>query len=267
MTILVALVADLHVGSTIGLLTGPVKLDDGGTYQPTREQGWIAECWADFWQWVDDERRAIPGARIVSVVDGDCVDANKHSKFQLFTPNPDTILEAGIAALEKPRIVSEVVHIIRGTEAHSGGSAHLEVRLAKDIGSPPAWWRLRMDLEGERFDVTHHPGTNSRIAELQGAAADREAFRVWTAYQRMHLPPPHMVARAHVHHWAPPGRFEETECLYLPPWQLCDAYATRQGFGTYIEPVGGVLCWCEAGHLRWKDRRYAPEIGKVWTLS
>lgn len=89
---------------------------------------------------------------------------------------------------------------------------------------------------------------------------------MWTAYHMMHRPPPHLVARGHVHHWAPPGRFEETECIYLPPWKLCDAYAYRLSFGIRVEPVGGVLCWCENGVLRWKERRYAPKVSPVWTM-
>lgn len=162
--ILTAIVSDLHVGSTVGLLTGPVELDDGGTYHPTREQDWLAECWSDFWDWVDTEKRAA-NARLVTVVNGDVGDMNSHSAFQLFSVNPAIILDAAAAALEEPCVVSDVVHIVRGTEAHSGGSAWLECKLAQEIGAPPAWWHLEMELEGVRFDCAHHPSTNSRIYE------------------------------------------------------------------------------------------------------
>lgn len=264
--IIVALVADTHIGSTVGLATGPVRLDDGGLYQPTPAQGWLRDRWGQFWQEVDDERRA-RDARVVSCLVGDVVDVNTHTAFQLISENPADVLAAAEQALAEPLLVSDALHILRGTEAHSGGSSHMEELLARRVGLAGSRYHLRMELEGVRFDVCHHPQTSSGIAAYQQSAMSRQAWRTWVDYHRLGEPPPHVVARAHAHYYAPPGGFEETLAFSLPPWQLSTSYGFRRGAGAWIEPVGGLLVYCDAGRMTWRDVRYRPERGEAWTLT
>jgi hypothetical protein len=271
--ILAVFASDTHIGSAVGLLTRAVPMDDGGTRTPSPAQDWLAECWASLWQTVDDERRK-HGARVVSCLVGDVVDINSKTAFQLISENPDTILDAAEAALEDVRLVSDAIHICRGTEVHTGGSGWMEERLARAVlgkpepgEGPRSRYHLRMDLDGVRFDVCHHPVTYSGIPWYQQAALNRQAARVWTDYHRMGEKPPDCVIRAHAHFCpSEPGAFDETLCWFLPPWQLTTNYGFRRGAGSWIEPPGALLVYCEEGRYTWRMLRYKPAIAPAWRL-
>lgn len=269
--ILCALVSDLHANSTVGLCPARVVKDDGGIYLPSREQGWIAECWSDFWQQVDNRKRET-GAQVVTVVAGDGPDVNQHAKTQLIEPeNAAIVADITVDVMTEPRIVSDWLIWLRGTEAHGGGAGQLEelvAKLMKANGPRPdrfSWWQWQAELEEVKLDAAHHPQTNSGLPYGQGAACNRQAFRVWTDYHRMGLEPPQIVLRGHVH-WYDEGHFEETRCWYLPPWQLSTAYGYRRGQGARIEPVGGLLFELEKGEYKCRVIRYPPPRGRVWTL-
>ena len=67
MRYVLAVVSDLHCGSTLGLCgPEPVELDDGGLYTPSAIQRWLWERWADYWRRVEVARQG-----------ADCVGPNE----------------------------------------------------------------------------------------------------------------------------------------------------------------------------------------------
>jgi hypothetical protein len=267
---ILALVSDLHVNSTVGLCPPRVVRDDGGTYTPSPAQRWLARCWSSFWDEVERDAQRL-AAPVITVVAGDALDINQHSKTQLIeADNPAIILDAAEAVLERARKLSAHLHMVRGTEAHAGGAGALEEALAQRLGAVEtpggrrSWWHLRMNIDGVALDISHHPQTASWISVYQNSAADRQAWRTWIDYHRMNERPPALVVRGHVHYHAH-GRFEETECVYLPPWQLSTAFGYRRGAAAWVEPVGGIIALCDSGTLTWRPVRYHPKRSRAWT--
>jgi len=275
--ILVAHIADTHINSTVGLCPPRFKRKDGGVTLATREQGWIGECWSDFWQHVDNRKKET-GAKLLVIWGGDIGDLNFHRQTQLVEDrdNREAILDAMLECAEEPLAIADENIVIRGTEAHSGGSADLDEAFAKHIGASPSpvassWWHFEGDVGGVLFNTSHHPRTSGRLPHTKGPAAARLAQLAWAAYAERHWVVPNMVGRSHVHYWALGFANGGTWAYYTPPWQLSDAFAMRCGAGGDIEPLGGVLIECGDGLRsvpeRYPEQGYLPPRGKMWKMS
>jgi hypothetical protein len=254
MTTTLALVSDLHCNSTVGLCPPAVNLDDGGTYRSNKEQRWI---WRQWIAYIERLREARAGGRLIIVLNGELADNNYHPTTQLVTRNPADMLKLSAAALEPLLSLldeSDLVYVTRGTEAHSGMSSHLDESVARDIGAVMAdkdkeinsFWRLKLDVEGVRFDIAHHPpGGGGRVPWTRNNfAAKLAAMSMFDAAEKEQRPP-HFFIRGHVH--APGDSYDafKVRALVLPSWQLSTAYGHRIG-GDPL-PVGGAIVTCEDG--------------------
>ena len=263
---LVVIVSDLHINSAVALLDGPVPLDDGGTYHPSKAQRWIWRCWQDFWQQVEK----IDKSELYVVINGDAVEGEHHGTTQIITRNLDTQLGVVTRILEPVAQLADYLFIVRGTEAHTGPSAYWEEHLAKDLTCvvqdevTASWWHLPLEVEGVTFDIAHHPQTAGRLPHTKDSAASRQAAIVWQEYHEIDEKPPDVVIRSHVHYFAR-GYSRETLAVQCPPWKLCDAFGRRLGTGRRIEPVGGVVFQCQDGHYTWYPIRYKPLVRRAWT--
>ena len=131
MSVLLAAVGDTHIGSTVGLCPRRVELDDGGTYEASKSQRWLRECWEDYWQQVKARKRK--KTRVVALLNGDLADRNRHSKYQLVMINRAVIQRMMLDVLEPVLDIADAIIVVRGTEAHVGGSSEMEEWLAADI--------------------------------------------------------------------------------------------------------------------------------------
>ena len=69
---MIAVVSDLHCGSTVGLHPPEeTPLDDGGAYTPSKAQGWLWSHWLAYWKRVMKERKSLAVRR------GEDVDSSK----------------------------------------------------------------------------------------------------------------------------------------------------------------------------------------------
>jgi hypothetical protein len=250
----VALLSDLHCNSTVGLCSPTVNLDDGGTYRASKTQRWIWRQWLTYWQAVEEARGDGP---LIVILNGELADDNYHPTTQLVTRNPADMLKLSAAALE-PMLSrlreGDYIYVTRGTEAHSGPSAHLDETIAHDIGAVMAdrdaeiysFWRLKLDVEGVRFDIAHHPpGGGGRVPWMRNNfAAKLAAMSLFDAAARGEKAP-HLLVRGHVH--APGDSYDAfaVRALVLPSWQLTTSYGHRIG-GDAL-PVGGAIVTCEDG--------------------
>lgn len=249
---LVAIAGDLHCNSTVGLCPPSINLDDGGTYRASKQQRWIWRQWAGYWQAVKERRG---GRRLVVILNGELADNNYHPTTQLVTRNPADMMRLSIACLSPMLELltdGDAVYVTRGTEAHSGPSSYLDEEVARDIGAVgpgediASHARLRLSIDGIRFDVAHHPtGGGGRLPWTRGTFANRlAAMRVFECAESGERPP-HLLVRGHVHR--PDDSYDRftTRALVLPAWQLMTSYGHRIG-GDPL-PIGGVIVDCRAG--------------------
>lgn len=265
---ILAVVSDMHINSTVGLCPPKVRLDDGGHYIASSAQRAVWAAWLNFWRIVEDMKQEL-NAPVITVLNGDTVDRNKHSAHQLVSANKATAVTIAILALDPMMDVSDQLCIIRGTAAHVGRGGSLEEQLAREYTSDflipdkasgtKTWWRWQPEIEGVKFDIAHHPATASRRPWTKDAAAARMSALLRIEYLEAGLPVPDIAIRSHVHCTASSSRFSKPEVFITPPWELTSHYGHRLGSTSPIEPVGGLIFVLEDGKYdailkTWKGR-------------
>ena len=250
----VAIVSDLHCNSTVALCPPTVNLDDGGTYRASKAQRWIWRQWTSYWREVAESRERAGGSLIV-VLNGELADDNYHPTTQLVTRNPADMLKLSAAVLTPMLDMlkeGDRVFVTRGTEAHSGPSAHLDETIANDISAAPfdedaniySHWRLKMQVDDVRFDIAHHPpGGGGRVPWTRGNFANRLAAMIAFECAERGERPPHFLIRGHVHRPGDSYDAFSVRAMVLPSWQLTTSFGHRIG-GDPL-PVGGVIVTCD----------------------
>ncbi len=273
--VVVAVVGDLHCGSTLGLCpSGGVDLDDGGHYSPSKTQVWMWSLWLEYWARVREIRKQL-GAKLVCVLNGEAIDGVHHGTVQIVSGHLGTQMEISRLCLsEAQRLSPDAWHVTRGTEAHSGKSAPADEAIARWLGAVPdpetgasSTYHLLMELAGVGFDITHHgraglrpwtraTGVNALAAELVYAYAGRD----WR---------PDLAIRNHNHTAADSFDNHAVRVVSNGCWQLASA------FGKRIVPdsspsLGGIIvsCLSPGNYLLEKVRRELPTdvSPKPWRL-
>jgi hypothetical protein len=151
--------ADCHCGSTAGLITPDAwQLDAGGTYRPSRAQRIIWRQWVECWEAVRDLRQ--PGDRVVITVMGDAVDGKHHDSSELVTQRIEEQERIFIDCLDHAMQIikfadNDILQFISGTPAHVGELAQSERRIAEDMDSRGLFDRLKIEVNGVKFDLAH----------------------------------------------------------------------------------------------------------------
>lgn len=247
----VAVVSDLHIGSTVGLCPPDgIELEDGGLYQPSKVQGWIWDKWRAFWQQTYALAEGLP---LVVVVNGEFVDGNHHGTTQIGTASPEMMRRAALAVFSATEIRKRAtaMYATKGTAAHSqpGGQSDEAVAAALKCERDPetrqaAFYHLLLDVCGVRFDIAHHIGASTRPwtkgtnirAEVLMAMEDG----YWTGRV------PDVVVRSHVHNFADTGLNFRTRGFVTPAWQLKTEFAHKVT-RSLQRRVGGLVFRVENG--------------------
>lgn len=263
---LIADVGDLHVNSTTGLLAGPVRLDDGGYYHPSKKQAWILSCWRQFNRTVAaiKQRLDLP---LWILLKGELADLNKHRTTQLITRNEIDVINMAVECLAPFVDLADYVVILRGTEAHVGASGWIDEAVAKALHDQILGPRLvpehindtyshfvwRGTIGGVHIHAGHHPGAASRVPHTRGNEANRAASRIFYEYSkinaRLHragkpmIGWPDLATFGH-NHWPADSRdHHPVRVVITPSWQLNTAFGHKLGGDTM--PIGGNLIHCK----------------------
>jgi hypothetical protein len=270
-TVLVAVVGDLHIGSTVGLCPRRVALDDGGAYEASKSQRWLWSCWQDYWEQVKALKDE--GVKVVAVLNGDLCDRNKHGHYQLFTTNRATLKGAVLDTLKPQLDVADYTIVIRGTEAHTGESAELEEWFADDIGAvrdeqsgSASWWYWEATIEGHKLAMVHHPGTNSMRPWTMGGGANRAAAITTYNYYGQRWQP-ELVVFSHVHHNEDSLDNHPVRAIFNRAFSLRTAYDHRSGRSLQQAEVGAlILALTEGEPIGVTKVQYKTLARKPWTL-
>ena len=273
MSILLAAVGDLHIGSTVGLCPRHVELDDGGTYEPSKSQRFLCECWLDYWQQVADRKRK--KTRVVALLNGDLADRNRHSKYQLVTINRAVIQRMMLDVLEPVLDIAEAIIVVRGTEAHTGGSSEMEEWLAADIeaerdeeAGTASWWCWEGTMEGMNVVAAHHPGTNSGRPWTRGGGANRAAAIVMDTYYGEAWQPD-LALFAHVHHNEDSYDNHPVRAIFNRAFSFKTAYDHRSGRSLQASRIGGLFAELKNGVIvgQIEKPHYKLARRRPWSLS
>ena len=206
---------------------------------------------------------------VVAVLNGDWGDINTHAGAQLIEhENRNTVLNFMIQATRPMCAVTKKCYVVRGTEAHTGGAGWLEEHAANEIKSQPdphtglsSFWVLRLQVEGVRFLIAHHPMTNSRVRWTIGSAANRAAASVALDYCK---DPnfPDLAIFGHVHHSEDSFDNQPVRAIYTPPWCLVGSFGHRLGVGLApSEQIGGLIIVVDGKGYRVFKRYTKTPIG------
>jgi hypothetical protein len=270
-TSIVALYADTHPNSTIGVMPPYTELVDGGYYRAGKVQRWVWNRWNKFGDEVESIRAKLK-AKLYVVSNGDGVDDPLHPTTRVVSEHKPTILSLASRVHERFAQMADHYFMVRGTNAHVGIDGCYEEALARDLGAEPdpktgdsSWWSLYLEVEGVTFDITHHPQTSAHRPWTQHAAAARESAIVAAQYHEMGMKPPDVACRAHNHGLLrDSGMSTKPWTFLMRPWQLTTSYGHRLGVGQYVVPVGGLIFVCKDGRVEPIDCKYTTPREKPW---
>ena len=270
MTEIVVIVNDTHINSSVGLCPAAMKRDDGQTIVPSSSQLWLRERWLEFWHDVKLAREHFKAEKVNAIVNGDWGDMNKHSAYQLLSPNHDDVIDWMVDVMQPAKIACDRIFVVRGTEAHTGGVGWMENRAAKELGAEidsntglPSWWVYEGTFEGVNILAVHRPRTNSGMPWTRGAAANRQAKIVEDAYYDNDWRP-HLAVFGHVHHAEDSFDNHRTRAIYNAPWTCLDAHAQQIGVGLNPVTVCGLIVVCQGGRYQVIKRTYKLPKAKPW---
>lgn len=267
-------VSDLHSGCRLALHPKtPSKLDDGGTYKPSRHQLYLAERWAEFWSWVKVVTKGEPYGVLVN---GDAIDGVHHRSTTQISQNIED--QIGICrSLLEPIVESAGGRfwMTRGTEAHVGSSGVHEERLARSLGAIPnkegqyAQWHLKLEMHGRMIYATHHVGATSSHAYLTSAPWRRLTESMVNAAKAGKKHAAALVfSHRHTHvRSATEGRAGPIWVATTPGWQGPTPFTYR--IGGMMPEIGGLLVRVVKTSQRVTDTGEEPVkiVARVWQLG
>lgn len=273
-----AVVSDLHCGSTVGLCTPePVELDDGGTYLISPAQRWLYDNWLDFWTRVGNAKRTAGWCGVL--VNGDAVDGDHHGTVQIVSRDPGVQMWILKKVFEPAlRLKPDWIGVVRGTEAHVGKNASVEesfarwlvkegFRVPKDRETRmQTAWHLNAEIEGTLLSATHHgrignrPWTKANMV-LNLAA---QVFYEYAARGERH---PDLAIRSHFHTFQDSYDAHPVRVIQTPAWQLATAYAHRV-VPELLADIGGLILTFEKGKPPQVERvLYQPKRASTVRVS
>lgn len=245
--IVLAISADQHAGSTVGLMPYVVKTDDGNDFKANKAQRWLWRNWNNGYVARVKEISDKYGVNYTAILNGDVIEGNHHKNLQVVSHNETTqerIAEQALKPLlDDPR--AERVYFLRGTYAHVGEQAQLEERVAENWkntvkdGDNYSWRILHLDANGLRFNIAHHAPIG-RLLWTRPNSLGKLAISAEIHGYRRYGRPPDIVVRAHNHIYLDSGSLFPVRIIGLPSWQLTTGYIDRLDPDA-LASIGGVI--------------------------
>ncbi len=268
-------VSDTHCGCKMGLCPpGPIKLDEGGSYSPSKLQLKVWVWWKSFWdEWVPEVTRGEPYAVLFN---GDALDGVHHNSVTQISNNLDDQCDIAYQVLNPIiKLCQGRYYHIRGTEAHVGKSGQEEERLAKRLGAIPnsigqhAQWEAWLHVGRGLVHATHHIGTTGSMA-YETSGPHKELEQSFVEAGRWNDEIPDVIVRSHRHRNAETRiqTFKGFATSFTTAgWQLKTPFTYRIAGARQTQPqIGGSLIRCGdedvyTRHKLWKIDR--PKVQKI----
>lgn len=266
--VVLAIVSDLHAGSTVALCPPEIALDDGGAYQASKAQRWLWQHWEGYWRHVAGVRERL-GADLYVVMNGDLTDGDHHGTTQILSGNPTAQAAVLNAVLSVPKALRPTRWLfVRGTEAHVGKSAAFEERVAlgmhkdgesvilcNDTGTA-SHWQARLVVHGVRLDFAHHGRVGQRPWTKPNVTMNMAA-EIFYEHAKHGIPHPHLAVRSHMHQFVDTHHAHPVRAVQTPAWQLPTAFIHRIAPGALAD-IGGLVLTITPGDAP-PESRYSLE--------
>lgn len=259
MTTVIAVVSDIHAGSTVALCPPKIELDDGGSYEASRPQVWLWGHWLKFWERVQKVRDD-HHATLIAGFNGDLTEGYHHGTTQILSANPTAQAAVVDAIMHVPMALApDKMFLVRGTEAHVGKSAAYEERAAKGLakdGRPvitcpdtgnASHWSLTLDVDGKRLNFEHHGRMGQRPWTKPNITANlaAEIFYEYASRGERH---PDLAVRSHLHRYVDTYDQHPVRVIQTPAWQLATAFTYRLSTPALAD-IGGLIIVVDDGEI------------------
>jgi hypothetical protein len=250
----VAVVGDLHVGSTVGLMPPELRLDKGQKILPSPQQEWLWQCWIEYCKWLDSfEVDAI-------VLNGDLPNGINARDAENLSMNESDQINFVVAVLDpllnpEGQRRAKSVYVTRGTGFHAGNASWREEQIAKQVDAVRdaygASSRYVNDLtwREQRLFFTHHISFAS-VNKLMPLERTQREWRMRCQVRGTRMPDADI--RGHVHTSYAIESNDHKWTATLPAWQLLTQHAHKvapAGEGDFVTG-GGVIWLDEKGKVR-----------------
>jgi hypothetical protein len=268
----IAIISDLHINSAVGLAPLRHNLDDGGTYEASRTQRWLHDCWRLFWSDVELAKTQT-GYPLLTIFNGDIGELDAKARtHQVITRNKSTVLEMIRSVIERPVALSDWALFIRGTASHIGKGGWLEEEIAQDCDiairrdtGAASWWNWRGEIGSLVLDIQHHARLGSKPWTVANPLGDL-AVRVELSAHRARQKVPGLVVRSHRHTFADTGNIYPVRVCTSGAWQAIPEYAYKADF-TAPPDIGGLIVTVgDNGEWTIIQKRYQMRMSKIQTL-
>lgn len=240
----VVVLADIHAGSSKGLLPPEfINLEDIAIPQNPM-QVWLWECWIRTLGSVNEIMNGDPYALVLN---GDMIEGVHHGTKEIISPEVGDHKRAAVQILKPLSDGAVKTFVVRGTECHVGTQ---ELSIAESLGavinpeSPAgnrAFQRLTLDIAGVRCVFRHHISASVRrslsATQLSLALAE-EQLEAANNGEKI----PRVVCAAHRHRW---GFFQDDngQCIVSPCWQFLTNHGHKVVSPARTKPGLFILDW------------------------
>lgn len=264
--ITVAIVSDLHIGSTVGIMPPEVTLDEGLTVSQSKSQEWLYDNWCDFW----DTVKAVGNQKCYLFVLGDTFDNFHHGTTQLWSLNEVAWFRAATDLFDLPLSLCQKRFVIRGTLAHtkSGGIFDEEFGNmidAEQDGNNYSSWRRSVYVDNVLFDLCHR-GPLGQLPWTIGNALNRYSYEVLAECHSLGTPVPNVVLRSHNHLYGTSGDGSPVFTMSIPAWQLKTEYTYGRN-AVRLASIGGIIFECWDNTYIYHKQLYTPQEREAWRIE
>jgi hypothetical protein len=253
----------------VGLAQPTVNLDDGDQVSAGTARRWLYWTYTDILAKVKEKARG----ELYGLINGDVIESDaKNRSWQTITRNPEEIRTMAIETFEPFFAMCRGVWVTRGTEAHTGKSAHYEETFAANFTNTmrdeetgrASWWYLPLELDGVRMDIAHHPRAGSGRPMNSQSGIDRVASDTLFTYANDGEVPPQLVIRSHLHGYRDSRDAFRTRAIITPAMSLLTSYVYRIGINV-SQPVGAIMIYCDKGRYFVEPLLY-PVRKQAWQV-
>lgn len=271
-------ISDLHNGSKYALMH-PLNAAD---YKPNKIQTWLFKVWnnnflADVERILDEYKPDY--VHLSELGDMGDLDHNNRSPEEVWTRNPDDIVDNYARLLAPLYSMVDSVHVVRGTKAHIGENGGIDEKIAKDCdktiptkniksdGEPVyAGWYAEFTLSDVHFEIAHHGKNRSKWTDINMLVSLGNEILLKRTKNGQRVPD--VVSRGHFHYGAHTPYDMRPYVVSVPSWQLPNTFVYRIDATVETPHVGGHVIIVRDGEIVHTQRlRYTYERNKPVCLQ
>lgn len=276
---IVAVVADMHSGSQVGLMPPePFQLDTGGFYEPSERQQFLWQCWEESWQNIAKLRKK---SKLIVVFNGDAVQGVDKKFISIISKRAEEhealhvdSMQRGLKIAKFNQEAGDELYYVRGTPKHSEAGSAAEERIAKvlqanQIAGRFSSMQIQLNVNGVVFDFLHKRikgGTRWWTKDNALFYAAKDTYARILDQKRFDPPFNVIYVGSHFHQWIPQqthrGPQGNVTFAITPSFQLMNDYAIEITKGLERASIG-MMAYTVEEDGAWRTHEYVWEPSHI----